>query len=174
MKKNALLILFALLAGACLAQGTLPMGRPRNLLNRATQRNGRGPAAQQQAEAANAAAEDAVKNAPKGTNGVPALVFDKAPMELVLKAYGDLVQKTIIPAPDLPKADITLKKAIELNAADARARAEAYVTLARNSESSGDAKSAVVYATAVVSLFDDDELCAEARRILEAHPEVAK
>ena len=108
MKKNAILVLFTLLAGACFAQGTLPMGRQRNLLNRATQRNGRGPAAQQ-SEAASAAAEDAIKNAPRGTNGVPALVFDKAPMELVLKAYGDLVQKTIIPAPDLPKAEITLK-----------------------------------------------------------------
>ena len=77
-------------------------------------------------------------------------------------------------AGDFDKADITLKKSIELNASDARARAEAYVTLAKNAEGNGDAKSAVAYATAVVSLFDDEEMCAEARRILAAHPEVSK
>ena len=77
-------------------------------------------------------------------------------------------------AGEFDKADITLKKSLSLNAADARARAEAYVTLAKNSEGGGDAKSAVAYATAVVSLFDDEEMCAEARRILAAHPEVAK
>ncbi len=104
MNKNVVLILLAFAAATCLAQGRRP-----NLLNRGPRTGPRGAAAAQQPEGANAAAEEAVKNAPKGTNGVPALVFDKAPMELVLKAYGDLVQKTIIPAPDLPKAEITLK-----------------------------------------------------------------
>ena len=54
-------------------------------------------------------AKEAIKNAPKGTNGVPALVFNQAPLELVLDAYAEQCGKTIIPAPDLPKVTITLK-----------------------------------------------------------------
>lgn len=71
-------------------------------------------------------------------------------------------------------ADATLKKAVALNASDARARAEAYVTLAKNAERKGDARSACAYATVVVSLFDDEALCAEAKSILAAHPEADK
>ncbi len=69
------------------------------------------PGARQQQEAAPSAeeAKDAIKNAPRGTNGVPALVFNQAPLELVLDAYAEQCGKTIIPAPDLPKATITLK-----------------------------------------------------------------
>ena len=52
--------------------------------------------------------------------------------------------------------------------------ASAYVTLAKNAEQSGDVQSACAYATVVVSLFDDEALCAEAKRILAAHPEAAK
>ena len=104
--KKTIFALVAVLMVAAFAQNRGPMQR-RNLLNRNMRGGQRG--AERQSEESAAAAEDAVKNAPKGTNGVPALVFDKAPMELVLKAYGDLVQKTIIPAPDLPKAEITLK-----------------------------------------------------------------
>ena len=48
---------------------------------------------------------------------------------------------------------------------------EAYIALARSAEGRGDAKSAVAYATVVTSLFDDDELCAEAKKIIEAHKE---
>jgi len=66
-------------------------------------------AAQQQAAPSEEEAKDAIKNAPKGTNGVPALVFNQAPLELVLDAYAEQCQKTIIPAPDLPKSTITLK-----------------------------------------------------------------
>ena len=129
MKHRVASLFVILIAPAImLAQGTSSFRQPGGLLNRqggllnrsgSSMRSGglrsgsglgsRGSAAAQQAEEANAAAEEAIKNAPKGTNGVPALVFDKAPMELVLKAYADLVQKTIIPAPDLPKAEITLK-----------------------------------------------------------------
>ena len=106
MKKNVVFILIAFAVVTCFAQFGRRIGNP----SRARPGLGpRGSAAAQQPDAANSAAEDAIKNAPRGTNGVPALVFDKAPMELVLKAYGDLVQKTIIPAPDLPKAEITLK-----------------------------------------------------------------
>ena len=72
---------------------------------------------------------------------------------------------------EFDKADVTLKKAIELNAANAKARAEAYVTLAKNAGGKGDWKSACAYATVVTSLFDDAELCAEAKKILTDHPE---
>ena len=123
----AIAVAVAIAPAIMLAQGSSPLRQPGGLLNRpggllnrpgGNMRPGgirpgmgsRGAAAAaQQAEEANAAAEEAIKNAPKGTNGVPALVFDKAPLELVLKAYADIVQKTVIPAPDLPKAEITLK-----------------------------------------------------------------
>mgnify|MGYP003294764829 CR=1 FL=1 len=74
-------------------------------------------------------------------------------------------------AGEFDRADQSLKKAIELNTASASARAEAYVTLAKNAGAKGDWKSAVAYATVVTSLFDDEKLCAEAKKIIEAHPE---
>jgi len=73
------------------------------------------------------------------------------------------------------KADKTLKDAITLNAANAAARAEAYVTLAKNAGAKGDWESACAYATVVTSLFDDSTtFCAEARKILAEHPENRK
>ena len=74
-------------------------------------------------------------------------------------------------AGEFDRADQTLKKAIECNAANARARAEAYVLLAKNAGAKGDWKSAVAYATVVTSLFDDAGLCAEAKGIIDGHPE---
>ncbi len=74
-------------------------------------------------------------------------------------------------AGEFENADRTLKTAIELNAANARVRAEAYVTLAKNAGAKGDWKSAVAYATVVSSLFDDVEFGAEAKKIIDAHPE---
>ncbi len=64
---------------------------------------------QPQAPSTGATTMEDVKNAPRGTNGVPAFVFDQAPLEIVLAAYAEQANKTIIPAPDLPKATITLK-----------------------------------------------------------------
>ena len=55
------------------------------------------------------ATRDDLRNVPKGTNGVPALAFNQTPLELVLEAYAEQVQKTVLPAPDLPKATITLR-----------------------------------------------------------------
>ena len=52
---------------------------------------------------------DDLKNVARGTNGVPALAFNQAPLDLVLEAYAAEVGKTIIPAPDLPKSTITLR-----------------------------------------------------------------
>ena len=74
---------------------------------------------------------------------------------------------------DFDKADTSLKKAIALNSGNSSARAEAYVALAKSAEGRGDAKSAVAYATVVTSLFDDDELCAEAKKIIEAHKDAS-
>ena len=74
-------------------------------------------------------------------------------------------------AGEFEKADATLKRAVALNSADAKARAEAYLTLAKNAEGKGDAKSAVAYATVVQSLFDDAAAIAEAKKIVAAHPE---
>ena len=82
-----------------------PLGQRRSpLLNRrpGVVRPGGAPAAgQQQAAPSDEEAKEAIKNAPRGTNGVPALVFNQAPLELVLDAYAEQCQKTIIPAPDL-------------------------------------------------------------------------
>ena len=72
------------------------------------------------------------------------------------------------------RAEATLTRAVELNAASPRARAEAYVAMARNAEGKGDVATAVKYATVVTSLFSDAELCAEAKKILDAHPEAAQ
>jgi len=69
------------------------------------------------------------------------------------------------------KADVTLKNAVSLNSSDAHARAEGYVMLAKNAGAQGDWKSAVAYATVVTSLFDDASLCAEAKKIIDEHPE---
>lgn len=67
-------------------------------------------------------------------------------------------------------AALRLKEAVALNASDAARRAEAYLWLAKNAEASGDFREACSYATVLASLFDDENLAAEARKILEAHP----
>ena len=72
------------------------------------------------------------------------------------------------------KADATLRRAVELNADSPRARAEAYVALAKNAAAKGDVETARKYATVVTALFADEELCAEAKKILDEHPEAAK
>ena len=72
---------------------------------------------------------------------------------------------------EFDRADATLKNAVALNAADAKARAEAYLTLAENAGGKGDWKTAVSYATVVTSLFDDAASVAAAKKIIEAHPE---
>ena len=86
------------------------LNRP-GLLNRSRT----GTAMQQQAPAADEngrpplATREDLRNVPKGTNGVPALAFNQTPLELVLEAYAEQVQKTVLPAPDLPKVTITLR-----------------------------------------------------------------
>ena len=72
------------------------------------------------------------------------------------------------------RADKALRRAVELNPSAPRARAEAYLALAQNAAAGGDVESARKYATVVTSLFADEELCAEANKILAAHPEEGK
>ncbi len=103
-----LVCLFAALAAS--GQGLRRLNRPGGL------RRPGGPAANAANAAANAAGgeakttEEQLKEIPKGTNGVPTrLAFDQAPVELLLYAYADVAGKILIPAPNLPKAQITLK-----------------------------------------------------------------
>ena len=49
-----------------------------------------------------------LKEIPKGTNGVPMLNFENAPLDLVLMQYASLSEKVLLPAPNLPKTQITL------------------------------------------------------------------
>lgn len=71
-------------------------------------------------------------------------------------------------------ADVTLKRAVSLNRDNMEARAEAYVTLAKNCEAQGDVETACAYATTVTALFEDSAFAHEAKRILAAHPEAAQ
>ncbi len=102
MKK--LLVLAALSVAAATAIAQLNR-RPMNLRAGLPRRPG-APAAQP-AEEAKPIAEQ-LKEIPKGTNGVPVLNFEKAPLELVLMQYATLSEKVLLPAPNLPKAEITL------------------------------------------------------------------
>ncbi len=95
---------FLLVASACL----LVMGAAGQIRRPSMLRSIRSQKAAQEAAPSQEEAKAAIKNAPKGTNGVPALVFNQTPLELVLDAYAEQCGKTIIPAPDLPKSTITL------------------------------------------------------------------
>lgn len=55
------------------------------------------------------APQNAAADVPMGTNGVPMLAFNQAPLDIVLDAYAQQTGKTILPAPDIPKTQITLK-----------------------------------------------------------------
>ena len=102
-----LAVLVACVAGALCAQG---LGRRIGALGGA--RPGRPGAAARVPQAAEAAAstEEILKEIPKGTNGVPTrLAFDQAPLEVLLYAYADVAGKILLPAPNLPKTQVTLK-----------------------------------------------------------------
>ena len=109
--KTTLFVFVALVSGVVSAQGLL--NRRAGLLNsRAGQRSAQraGGAQQAPADEAEKSTEDILKDIPKGTNGVPTrLAFDQAPLEVLLYAYADVAGKILIPAPNLPKTQITLK-----------------------------------------------------------------
>ena len=104
MKKFLVLAVLAAAAVSAFAQGPRRLNmRPGGGMPR---RMGGGQVAQPAAEAKPIA--DQLKEIPKGTNGVPVLNFEKAPLELVLMQYATLSEKVLLPAPNLPKAEITL------------------------------------------------------------------
>ena len=109
--KTTLFVFVALVSGAVSAQNLLNR-RPGTLAQRAGQRPGlrAGGAQQAPADETEKSAEDILKEIPKGTNGVPTrLAFDQAPLDVLLYAYADVAGKILIPAPNLPKTQITLK-----------------------------------------------------------------
>ena len=103
MKKGFLVAMSILMAGVAFAQ----MGR----LSRLHRNNNGSPTARVGAEVVETKqmTREDLKTVPRGTNGVPALAFNQAPLDLVLEAYAAERGKTVIPAPDLPKATITLR-----------------------------------------------------------------
>ncbi len=105
--RAALAVLVACAAGALCAQA--PARRPGLLGGARAARPGAAARAQAAAEAS-AATEEILKEIPKGTNGVPTrLAFDQAPLEVLLYAYADVAGKILLPAPNLPKTQVTLK-----------------------------------------------------------------
>ncbi len=104
----ALFALAVLLVGSVSAQGLLNRRAGRPGLSRLG--GSRGTAAQQQAAEAAKDPEEIFKDVPKGTNGVPTrLAFDQAPIDVLLYAYADVAGKILLPSPNLPKTQITLK-----------------------------------------------------------------
>ena len=98
--------LTAMAIAAIAAETVFAQGLRNSLLNRRSRDNAAASAKQ---EAQPQMTRDDLKSVARGTNGVPALAFNQAPVDLVLEAYAAEVGKTVIPAPDLPKATITLR-----------------------------------------------------------------
>ena len=101
--------LIAMVLAAIAVEPVFSQGLRNSLLNRNRAQGNRPgtPAAKQDAQPQ--MTRDDLKSVARGTNGVPALAFNQAPVDLVLEAYAAEVGKTVIPAPDLPKATITLR-----------------------------------------------------------------
>ena len=98
---------FALMALAILA--VAPASAQLLRRNGAQARNpGRPGLAAQQPAVEQKPVDEQLKNLPKGTNGVPLLHFRDAPVELLLQAYAQQAGKVLLPAPNLPKTQITL------------------------------------------------------------------
>ena len=100
-----MLVAVLAVSGVASAQG---LRRPGLLNSRRGQAMQQVPAAAENGRTPLSTRED-LRSVPKGTNGVPALAFVETPLDLVLEAYAEQVNKTILPAPDLPKATITLR-----------------------------------------------------------------
>ena len=107
MRNRIIFIVVMLVSGMALAQNGTPLDT-RGIIRPPRSRSGATAGAQRQ-EAQPQMTRDELKSVPRGTNGVPALAFNQAPLELVLEAYAAEIGKTIIPAPDLPKTTITLR-----------------------------------------------------------------
>ena len=101
MNKNIRKLLLVAAALAVASAALAQLRRPNNVQRRAA-------AQQQQAAAEAKPIAEQLKDIPKGTNGVPILNFENAPLELVLMQYATLSEKVLLPAPNLPKVQITL------------------------------------------------------------------
>lgn len=74
---------------------------------------------------------------------------------------------------DPVRAEAALKRAVELNAKDGAARAEAYLALAEAALQRNDLEKARAYATVVATLFENTQFAPRAKEILAANPEDA-
>ena len=104
IKKFLLIAALAAVSAAAFAQ-LRPTNRP-GLMRPGLRRPGTAAAAQPAPE--EKPISEQLKEIPKGTNGVPMLNFENAPLELVLMQYASLSEKVLLPAPNLPKTQITL------------------------------------------------------------------
>ena len=109
MRNRIIFIVAVLVAGMVFAQNGRFGNAASRRRNAASGNRPGGTANAQKQETQPQTTREDLKNVPRGTNGVPALAFNQAPIDLVLEAYAAEVGKTIIPAPDLPKATITLR-----------------------------------------------------------------
>ncbi len=75
-------------------------------------------------------------------------------------------------AGEFERAETTLKRAVSLNSANADARADAYVMMARSAGARKDWQTARAYATVVLSLFEGRPACAELGKFIGEHPEM--
>lgn len=72
-------------------------------------------------------------------------------------------------AGETARAEAALTEAVRLSSADPLRRCRSYLWLAKNAAAAGDPAKAALYATYVVSLFDDPDSVREAERILTTH-----
>ena len=75
---------------------------------------------------------------------------------------------------DPVKAEEALKRAVELNAKDQSARAEAYLALAEAALQRHDVEKARGYATVVTTLFENSPFAKRAEEILKSNLEEAQ
>jgi len=109
IRKIAVVVAAVAVASLAIAQSTAPgmLRRPGMLRGNGMGLRRPGAAATQPAAEAKPIAEQ-LRDLPTGTNGVPMLDFDNAPIEILLMSYAKESGKVLLPAPNLPKTQITL------------------------------------------------------------------
>ena len=110
IRKIAVVAAAVAVAVLAVAQNAAPGGllrRPGMLRNNGMLRRPGVQAPAASAEEAKPIAEQ-LRDLPTGTNGVPLLDFDTAPIEILLMSYAKESGKVLLPAPNLPKTQITL------------------------------------------------------------------
>ncbi len=110
IRKIAVVAAAVAVAVLAVAENAAPGGllrRPGMLRNNGMLRRPGVQAPAASAEEAKPIAEQ-LRDLPTGTNGVPLLDFDNAPIEILLMSYAKESGKVLLPAPNLPKTQITL------------------------------------------------------------------